>query len=76
MHLIRLTNAANSVTLEVDGTGKAANTRLALILDSDANVKWTVRLLGSGLDPNSQQHAIIVSIHFFFKWENELTFNN
>ena len=55
--------------LEVDGSDKPANTRLALILDADANVKWTVRLLGSGLDPSSQQHAIIVS--FFFVVDDE-----
>ena len=60
MHVIRLTNAGSAATLEVDGTGRAGNTRLALILDADASVKWSVRLLGRGIEPNSQ-HTIVVS---------------
>lgn len=59
-HVIRLVNAGNAVMLEVDGTGRPATTRLALILDADADVKWNVRLLGNVLEPNAQ-HAIVVS---------------
>ncbi|XP_057370668.1 transforming growth factor beta receptor type 3-like [Daphnia carinata] len=61
VHLIRLTNAGNSVLLEVDGTDKPANTRLALILDADTTVKWTVRLVGRSVDSNSQESTIIVT---------------
>ncbi|KAK4019954.1 hypothetical protein OUZ56_001952 [Daphnia magna] len=61
VHLIRLTNAGNSVLLEVNGTDKPANARLALILDADTNVKWTVRLVGRSVDSNSQESTIIVT---------------
>lgn len=61
VHLIRLTNAGNSVLLEVNETDKPANARLALILDADTNVKWTVRLVGRSVDSNSQESTIIVT---------------
>ena len=60
VHVIRVTNAATAAMLEIDGTGLAAKTRLALILDADAVVKWSVRLLDGGVEPQFN-HSIIVS---------------
>lgn len=68
MHVIRVTNAATAAMLEIDGTGLAAKTRLALILDADAVVKWSVRLLGGGVEPQFNHSIIVSSLESIEAW--------
>lgn len=51
-----------AATLEIDASAKASNTRLVLVLDADAHVKWTIRAAGAAAEPHLQ-HSVVVT-HF------------
>lgn len=59
--MIRLSRSAGAATLEIDAKTKQAGTRLVLVLDADARVKWTIRAVGSAVDP-LLQHSVVVSL--------------